>query len=211
MRRLLLLTCLAGLLGMPAFADSGPSPEAGAPRKETPRAPATLDDLFARLKGAKDDSEARGVAQLIERRLDRSGSDTVDLLANRAGEALKAKDYPLAVELLDRVTVLEPGWAEGWSRRATAFYLLEDQASALADLHRALSLEPRHFEAWAALAHLYMASDDKARALAAFRRVEALYPRMGTSARRSNTESRVGTDAPNSACSTCGCSNRPCR
>ncbi|GJD50894.1 hypothetical protein OPKNFCMD_3642 [Methylobacterium crusticola] len=179
MRRLLLLTCMAGLLGMPAFADSGPAPEGGASRKEAPRPPVTLDDLFARLKGAKDDAEARGVAQLIERRLDRSGSDTVDLLASRAAECLRAKDFPLAIELLDRVTTLEPGWAEGWSRRATAFYLLEDQTSALADLHRALTLEPRHFEAWAALAHLYMANDDKGRALAAFRRAEALYPRMG--------------------------------
>lgn len=154
-------------------------PEPGGAPKTAPRPPATLDDLFARLKAAKDDSEARGVAQLIERRLDRSGSDTADLLANRAGQALKDKDAALAVELLDRVVTLEPGWAEGWSRRATAFYLLDDQASALADLHRALRLEPRHFEAWAALAHIYMASDDKVRALAAFRRAQEIYPRMG--------------------------------
>ncbi|WP_197514215.1 hypothetical protein [Methylobacterium platani] len=181
---------MAGLLGAPAFVVSAIAPAVAvaaappdAPRKdaakEAPRAPVTLDDLYARLKAAKDDAEARGIAQLIERRLDRSGSDTVDLLASRAAEAMQAKDYPLAVELLDRVTVLEPGWAEGWSRRATAFYLLEDQASALADLHKTLTLEPRHFEAWAALAHIYMASDDKTRALAAFRRAEAIYPRMG--------------------------------
>jgi len=187
MRRLSLPICMmAGLLGAPAFVVSAITPVVAAPdaprkdaSKEAPRAPVTLDDLYARLKAAKDDAEAKGVAQLIERRLDRSGSDTVDLLASRAAEAMQAKDYPLAVELLDRVTVLEPGWAEGWSRRATAFYLLEDQASALADLHKTLTLEPRHFEAWAALAHIYMASDDKARALAAFRRAEAIYPRMG--------------------------------
>ncbi|QRE74154.1 hypothetical protein [Methylobacterium aquaticum] len=187
MRRLSLPICMmAGLLGAPAFVVLATVPVAAAPKdapreasKEAPRAPATLDDLYARLKAAKDDAEARGVAQLIERRLDRSGSDTVDLLASRAAEAMQAKDYPLAVELLDRVTVLEPAWAEGWSRRATAFYLLEDQASALADLHKTLTLEPRHFEAWAALAHIYMASDDKSRALAAFRRAEAIYPRMG--------------------------------
>ncbi|ACA19534.1 Tetratricopeptide TPR_2 repeat protein [Methylobacterium sp. 4-46] len=182
MQRPVLATCLSAFLlcGLaPAGAVAAAPPEPGAPAKEAPRPPATLDDLFARLKAAKDDAEARGVAQLIERRLDRSGSDTVDLLASRAGQALKDKDAALAVELLDRVVTLEPGWAEGWSRRATAFYLLDDQASALADLHRALQLEPRHFEAWSALAHLYMASDDKERALAAFRRAEAIYPRMG--------------------------------
>jgi tetratricopeptide (TPR) repeat protein len=172
-----ILILLAG--PTPALAQSAAPPEPGAAPKEAPRPPPTLDDLFARLKDARDDSEARGVAQLIERRLDRSGSDTVDLLANRAGQALKDKDAALAIELLDRVTTLEPNWAEGWSRRATAFYLLDDQASALADLSRALRLEPRHFEAWAALAHIYMANDDKARALAAFRKAQAIYPRMG--------------------------------
>ncbi|GJD98820.1 hypothetical protein [Methylobacterium isbiliense] len=184
MRRLTVaLTLIAGLAfaAPPAGAagpEQGAAPQGAAP-KEAPKPPPTLDDLFARLKAAKDDPEARGVAQLIERRLDRSGSDTVDLLASRAGQALKDKDTALAVELLDRVVTLEPGWAEGWSRRATAFYLLDDQASALADLNRALRLEPRHFEAWAALAHIYMASDDKVRALAAFRKAQDLYPRMG--------------------------------
>ncbi|MEH3148198.1 MAG: tetratricopeptide repeat protein [Methylobacterium frigidaeris] len=180
MRRPLLTICIlaitqAGLLGTPAFSASEPA----TPRKEAPRPPVTLDDLFARLRNAGDEAEAKGVAGLIERRLDRSGSDTADLLASRAGEALKAKDYPLAVELLDRVVALEPGWAEGWSRRATAFYLLDDPTGAIADLHRALTLEPRHFEAWAALGQIYLAGDDNARALAAFRRAEALYPRMG--------------------------------
>src|SRR3712207_7518034 len=52
---------------------------------------------------AKDESEANGVANLIERRWSRSGSDTADLLMSRASEALKAKDQALAVELLDRV------------------------------------------------------------------------------------------------------------
>ena len=109
MRRLSLSICMtAGLLGAPAFcvlatasaATAAPeAPRKDAP-KEAPRAPVTLDDLFARLKAAKDDGEARGVAQLIEHRLDRSGSDTVDLLASRAAEAMQAKDYPLAVELL---------------------------------------------------------------------------------------------------------------
>ncbi|MFE1601800.1 tetratricopeptide repeat protein [Methylobacterium sp. ID0610] len=189
MRRLSAAPGLAGLLltgllpvslaGSPAGAQNAAPPDPGGAPKEAPRPPATLDDLFGRLKAAKTDAEARAVAQLVERRLDRSGSDTVDLLANRAGQALKDKDAALAVELLDRVVALEPGWAEGWSRRATAFYLLEDQASALADLSRALRLEPRHFEAWAALAHIYMASDDKARALAAFRRAQEIYPRMG--------------------------------
>ena len=78
------------------------------------------------------------------------------------------KDYPLAVELLDRVLALQPRWAEAWYRRATIFYQLDDPVGAMADLHQALKLEPRHFGAWAGLGHILMASEDKARALEAF-------------------------------------------
>ena len=154
-------------------ADSKAAPEA-----KTKRPPATLDDLFARLAAAKDESEANGIANLIERRWARSGSDTADLLMSRAGEALKGKDFPLAVELLDRVLTLRPEWAEAWHRRATAFFLLDDPLSAIADIQRVIAKEPRHFGAWAGLGHIYMSGGDKKRALEAYRKALAIHPHM---------------------------------
>src|SRR5215207_1728425 len=126
----LILACAPGAaLAQAKAADPKSQTEPAKPRK-----PATLDELFTRLAGAKDESEANGIAALIEQRWARSGSDTADLLMSRAGEALKAKDYALAIELLDRVLALQPDWAEAWNRRATAFYLLDDPASSMADI-----------------------------------------------------------------------------
>ncbi|MEE7478367.1 tetratricopeptide repeat protein [Methylobacterium hispanicum] len=182
MLRSVLPGLLAALIAGPALAAppglSG-RPEAEQPAERKKPAPAiSLDDLFGRLREADDDEEAKGVAKLIERRLDRSGSATADLLTDRARQAMSAKDFALAAELMDRVTALEPAWSEGWNRRATVFWLLSDKQAAVADLQRALVLEPRHFEAWAALGRIYLSMDDKARALNAFRRAAALYPRM---------------------------------
>ena len=70
---------------------------------------------------------------------------------SRAGQATESKDYPLAIELLDRVIALEPKWAEAWYRRANAFYLSDDPVGAMADIRRVLDLEPHHFGAWAGL------------------------------------------------------------
>jgi tetratricopeptide (TPR) repeat protein len=161
-------------------ADSRPAPRAESKPAEakTKRPPATLDDLFARLAAAKDETEANGIANLIERRWARSGSDTADLLMGRAGEALKGKDFPLAVELLDRVLTLRPEWAEAWHRRATAFFLLDDPVSAIADIQRVIAKEPRHFGAWAGLGHIYMSGGDKRRALEAYRKALAIHPHM---------------------------------
>ena len=149
-----------------------------APEAKIKRPPATLDDLFARLAATQDAGEANGVANLIERRWSRSGSDTADLLMSRADEALKGKDFPLAVELLDRVLTLRPEWAEAWHRRATAFFLLDDPVSAIADIRRVIAKEPRHFGAWAGLGHIYMSGGDKKRALEAYRKALALHPHM---------------------------------
>ncbi len=181
MLRIVLPGLLAALIaGHALAAPPGPPGRAEEPSAEGRKpAPAiSLDDLFVRLREADDDAEAKGVAKLIERRLDRSGSATADLLTDRARQAMSGKDLALAAELMDRVTALEPAWSEGWNRRATVFWLLSDKQAAVDGLQRALVLEPRHFEAWAALGRIYQSMDDKTRALSAFRRAAALYPRM---------------------------------
>src|SRR3954468_20004690 len=183
MRRFAMIAAVA--VGLIAPADNG---FAQGDRPAKPRPPsnteqkrgATLDELFSRLAAAKDETEANGVAALIKRRWMRSGSDTADLLMTRAGDAIRDKDYPLAIELLDRVIALQPGWAEAWNRRATAFYLLDDPISAMADIHRALEHEPRHFGAWAGLGHIYMGTDDKKHALEAYRKALAIHPQLST-------------------------------
>jgi len=68
-----------------AMAKPAPEPQ---PAKKTQ--PLSLDDLYARLKAAGDDAEAKGVARLIEQRLGRSGSATADLLTERARQAMSS-------------------------------------------------------------------------------------------------------------------------
>jgi cytochrome c-type biogenesis protein CcmH/NrfG len=97
---------------------------------------------------------------------------------SRASEAAEKKNLDLAVELLDRVVTLQPGWASAWYTRATVFYQLDDPVGAMADLHRALTIEPRHYAAWAGLGQIFMASDDKGRALEAFRRALKINPQI---------------------------------
>ena len=190
MLRFLPLVLAAGACLGPALAQTGPAPRGEGARpgetrpadpkapRPTPRRPSSLDELFERLAASKDEAEAKGIANLIERRWARSGSDTADLLMSRAGEALGGDDAALAIELLDRATQLKPDCAEAWHRRAAAFYRLEDPVDALADLNRALTYEPRHFNAWMALGHVRMAAGDKRRALEAYRKALALHPHL---------------------------------
>lgn len=176
-----LLTFIVSFAALPLSAQEPARPKDSKEQAQPPQAPpraSTLNELFERLGKAQSEREAEGISSLIERRFSRSGSDTADLLLNRAAEAFGKKDFPLAIELIDRVLTLQPNWAEAWYKRATVFYQLDDPVGAMADLHRAIKIEPRHFNAWTGLGHILMASDDKTRALQAYRRVLTINPQM---------------------------------
>lgn len=135
-----------------------------------------LDELFKRLAAARDLEEAKGVEGAIERVWLRSGSDTTDLLMSRALAVWQANDFSLARSLLDRVVALEPDWAEGWNKRATLRFLMDDPKGAQSDAERALLLEPRHYGALAGLGIIFEQAGDKKRALEALRKARMLDP-----------------------------------
>ena len=137
-----------------------------------------LLELFKRLKSSKDDLQADGVAGAIERVWLHSGSDTADLLMNRALVAMHLKKYPTSLKILDAVVAINPAWAEGWNQLATLKYLTGDYIGAMTDCERTLALEPRHFGALAEVGFILRIYGDKKDALAAFRRVLAIYPRL---------------------------------
>lgn len=163
---------LAAPAGQPDAPPQTNDDQAEAPRKGPP----TMDDLFARLAAAKDADEAKGVSGLIERRWMRSGSDTADLLLSRALEALQADDQPLAIELLDRVVALQPGWAEAWNKRATVFFMMGDYTRSMSDLREVLTLEPRHFSALAGMGAVFSATGDDKHAYLAYKKALAINP-----------------------------------
>lgn len=137
---------------------------------------ALLDNLYARLAATKDEEEANGILERIERQLNESGSATADLLMDRATLALIGGDQPLAVEILDRVLVIAPRWSQAWSRRGSLFILMGDRQRAMADLFQAVAIEPRHYAAWKMLGGLYFEQDDNKDALTAFRKALAINP-----------------------------------
>lgn len=105
---------------------------------------ATLLDALA----VSDDSQAADVlARQIQELWNQSGSEAVDLLMDRATQAMRARDFPLALDLLDTVVALAPEFAEGWNRRATVHFMRNDFALSIADVEQVLRLEPRHFGA----------------------------------------------------------------
>lgn len=135
-----------------------------------------LDPLFQQLAAAQSKEEAEVFARQIQRAWMVSGSDTVDVLMTRAGEAMRASDHALALDLLDVIVTLKPDYAEGWNRRATVFYMREDFGRSLADIERTLALEPRHWGALSGLAIIQRRIGRDLDALANFKKVLKIHP-----------------------------------
>ena len=182
------LGCVLALAAGPSMAaaddprvpESGPPPAAAPKDAGRPAAEATrpsIDDLFAKLAAAKDDSEATAAEREIERRFRESGSPTIDVLMTQAGRAIEGGNFALAADLLDAVVRLKPDYAEGWNRRAAVAFQADEYGLAIADIERALALEPRHFGALAGLGTLLRQLDRKEAALRAYEAVLALNPR----------------------------------
>jgi tetratricopeptide (TPR) repeat protein len=159
---------LAGTAGDPSQTGRQAAPgEAEGPAKSKPE---QLDELFARLKSEKDPDAAKRTEASILKLWLQSGSDTVDLLMGWSLQAMADKDYPLALDYLDRITVMKPDYAEGWNKRATVYFLLEDYPHSIADIQKTLALEPRHFGALSGLGIILDSLGEKQRAKEAFQK-----------------------------------------
>ena len=137
---------------------------------------AKLDSLFSRLKRESDPEAAKGIAGEIRSALTESGSATVDLLMNRAAEAIASEKKAAAFDYLDQVIVLRPDYAEGWNLRATLHYALGNTAKSMSDISHVLALEPRHLGALSGLAGILTAEGRDEAALRVWESYLKLYP-----------------------------------
>jgi tetratricopeptide (TPR) repeat protein len=169
-----------------AQAQKPPAPSAKAPRR-APRAlipesaaerALLLDELYAHLATAGSEEIAQLTSQAIEHVWLKSGSDTVNLLMERALKAVNEKKADLALKLLDGVVELAPDYAEGWSRRAYVLYTRNEFGRSLGDLRRVLALDPNHFKALDGLGQVLRELDYKKAALQVYRRLLEVHPYM---------------------------------
>jgi tetratricopeptide (TPR) repeat protein len=186
MRRLPALIALSFLVAAPAAAQDAAKPVPGNPGAEAkPAKPQPqksrserLNDLFTRLAKAADAAEANAISEQIQRIWRQSGSDTADLLLDRADKAMNDKKFELGLDILDSVIALQPDWAEAWNRRATLHYMRDDYDGSMRDIARVLKLEPRHFGAMAGMAMIYANMDNMKAAVRAGKEALKINPQM---------------------------------
>ncbi|MCF6221348.1 MAG: tetratricopeptide repeat protein [Robiginitomaculum sp.] len=144
-------------------------------RSEQDRA-VMLKDLFATLKAAPDEEEAKLVAEEVWAVFLQSGSASVDFLLHRGIAAQNRGDNKLARRMYDHVLRLQPDYAEGWSRSGRLAADEKDLSRAVSDTTQALILEPRHFYALWTLGNILETLERPDDAFEVYEEANKIYP-----------------------------------
>lgn len=137
-----------------------------------------LDTLFGELKRERNEKAAERIAARIWEEWNNSGSASIDLMMLWSKTAMDGKKYDVALDFLDQVVTMSPAYAEGWNRRATVHFMMQNYAKSMSDINHTLELEPRHFGALSGMGQIMKNTGHKQLALEAWQRVLDIYPMM---------------------------------
>ncbi len=141
MRRVLQLMALVLVCGSaPSWSDQN-NPE--------------LDELFRLLHEVTSPAEASVLTRQIWQNWYQSDNKEVEALMRQGEISMRTGKLEQAVEIYSRVIDIDPGFAEGWNRRATVYYMMGRYQSSTADVVETLKLEPRHFGALSGQGMIY--------------------------------------------------------
>jgi len=133
--------------------------------------------VAACLRDAEADVAAAAEA-ILWRLWSRSGDAAVDALFAEGIRAMEQQDWLGAVSAFGRVIDAAPAFAEGWNKRATARYLAQHYASAIADCEEVVRRLPQHFGALSGQGLCHVALGQYREAARCFRRALAVHPRL---------------------------------
>ena len=165
------------LLAVSLLTTALPIDAATADREQALAALAMRDDVEARRRGAEalgewgvmadvpaltaalrdPDAEVRALA---ERSLwlvwSRSGDPAIDRRFLQGVEQMQRQELDDAIETFTDIIARKPEFAEGWNKRATAYYLAGELDRSLADCDEVMKRNPVHFGALSGYGMIYL-------------------------------------------------------
>ena len=140
----------------------------------------TMADVKALAAALRDpDADTRERAEEAMWRIwARSGNAEVDRLYQTGIEQMSAGALTEAIATFSRIIAIYPGFAEGWNKRATLYFLAGELRKSLADCDEVIKRNPYHFGALAGYAHIYVQLERYDRALEYSRRALEVNPNL---------------------------------
>ena len=85
-------------------------------------------------------------------------------------------NYGYALRVFNNIVKTDPEWSEGWNKRATLLFLMNDLTRSLEDIEKVLILEPRHFGALSGKARIFIKLQEYEKAIKCLKKTLEFYP-----------------------------------
>ena len=108
----------------------------------------------------------------------RSGDAEADRLLAAGVEQMESGLLMRAIETFTSVIERKPDFAEGWNKRATAWFLAGEMRRSLADCDEVMKRNPQHFGALSGYGQIYVRLEQYEKAIEYFKRALAVNPNM---------------------------------
>lgn len=108
----------------------------------------------------------------------RSGDAAVDELLSQGAEAMQGGRLEESIAVFSEVIRRRPGFAEGWNKRATAYFLAGDYRRSLADCDEVMKRNRQHFGALSGYGQIYFRLEQYAKAIEYWRRALQVNPNL---------------------------------
>ena len=108
----------------------------------------------------------------------RSGSSEVDARLQEGIAEMQRGALAQAVEIFTEVITMAPDFAEGYNKRATTYYLMQEFEQSIRDCEKTIALNPVHFGALSGTGLNYLGLRDLRKALEFFAQAVAVNPNM---------------------------------
>ena len=108
----------------------------------------------------------------------RSGDPAIDQLFARGLSQMQASAFDEALATFSDIVARKPGFAEGWNKRATIYFLIGENEKSLLDCDEVLKRNPNHFGALSGAGQIHLKLGNPERALEFFKRALKVNPNL---------------------------------
>ena len=91
-------------------------------------------------------------------------------------QAMRIRNYPLAVRFFNNLIEEDPNFAEAWNKRATVYFMMGDFVKSMQDIIKTLELEPRHFGALDGMGLIFIHQGQYQQAIDVYDKMLEIFP-----------------------------------
>ena len=135
-----------------------------------------LPPLFDQLYFSKDGQKINSITKQIWDIWHETNDIKIEADFYRGMESMRTRDILMSIFFFTKVIEKKPDFAEGWNKRATAYFMIGEFDKSMLDITQTLKLEPRHFGALDGMGLIFMHLQQYSEAIKIYDQMLKIFP-----------------------------------